>query len=174
MPVPTARIAVAEPPRPAPPAAEPVARPRVVVHHLAPETAPAPLVAVAPPPAPWTPPVEPAPVRHSRGGLGYPRAAGPRLPHPTVIHSGHLAGLGYVGIVTPPSAAEHGATPPTQVGTTAVDAAPSGRPSRPLVETVAGVADDDRDARAAPRPEGAIAPPTPKARAPRRPRGRAE
>ncbi|MFM7250944.1 MAG: AAA family ATPase [Planctomycetaceae bacterium] len=173
IPVATARIAVFEPVQPAPPPAEPAPRPRVVVHHLAP--APAAPLPAPPPAAAWTAPVEPVPVRHSRGGLGYPRAAGPRLPHPTVIHSGHLAGLGYVGIVSPPSAAQHGATPPTPVGTTAVTAAPSGRPSRPLVERVAGVSGPgEGDGGPAPLSEEPAAPPSTKARAPRRPRGRAD
>lgn len=132
----TARIAVVEP------APEPLhdvpARTRIVVHHLAAEAA-------APAPAPAAP-AEPWPVsrhrfhpRHSQGGLGYPGHAPHRVAAPTVIHSGHLAGLGYVGIVTTPSADDMTATLPTTVGTTPVSAGAHGRLSRPLVETVAGV-----------------------------------
>jgi hypothetical protein len=65
---------------------------------------------------------------------------GHRLPSHTVIHSGHLAGLGYVGYVTAPSATAAGAaTFPTSVGTTPVPRVGHGRTSYPHMEMVAGM-----------------------------------
>jgi len=78
--------------------------------------------------------------RHSQGGLGYPAHDGHRLPSHTVIHSEHLAGLGYVGYVTAPSATAAGAaTFPTSVGTTPVPRVGHGRTSYPHMEMVAGM-----------------------------------
>ncbi len=126
--------------------AEISARARVVVQHLAPESQPAARMAPARPPLPAPIPVSSAPViqpavlpRHSHGGLGYPVHGSHRAPAHTVIHSGHLAGLGYVGIVTTPQAVDMAATLPTDVGTTAVPRMGHGRVTRPLVETVAGM-----------------------------------
>ena len=78
--------------------------------------------------------------RHSQGGLGYPVHGSHRAPSHTVIHSGHLAGLGYVGYVTAPSAtAPAAATLPTSVGTTPVPRVGHGRTSHPHMEMVAGM-----------------------------------
>ncbi len=146
-PVPVATVQVTAAPLPTPhverPAPEPAARPRIAVHHLAPAAhAPEPPVAPSPVHAPrreWHPPA-PSP-RHSLGGLGYP--VGQLRFHPTaVIHSGHLAGLGYVGIVTPPPAVSVAATRATPVGTTPVPGVGHGPASQPMVETVAGVLHD--------------------------------
>jgi hypothetical protein len=89
--------------------------------------------------------------RHSQGGLGYPFHGSHRAPAHTVIHSGHLAGLGYVGYVTAPSATgPAAATFPTSVGTTPVPRVGHGRTSHPHMEMVAGMiqqshANDDFD-----------------------------
>jgi hypothetical protein len=61
------------------------------------------------------------------------------MPAHTVIHSGHLAGLGYVGFVTAPSANAVAATLPTSVGTMPVPRVGHGRTSHPHMEMVAGV-----------------------------------
>jgi hypothetical protein len=87
---------------------------------------------------PEIPPPSHAP-RHSLGGLGYPDHASFRVPSHTVIHSGHLAGLGYVGFVTAPSATAVAATLLTSVGTTPVPRVGHGRTSHPHMEMVAGV-----------------------------------
>ena len=137
-------VPVAPPPPKAPsppPAAAPVTRPRIVVQHLAAE-APAQLVARPAVRATREPPPPHVFVtRHSYGGLGYPQAAHRAATH-AVIHSGHLAGLGYVGIVTAPPAEALAATRPTPVGTTPMPHVGRGRASAPLVETVAGVLHD--------------------------------
>ena len=78
--------------------------------------------------------------RHSQGGLGYPFHGSHRAPSHTVIHSGHLAGLGSVGYVTaPPATAPAAATLPTSVGTTPVPRVGHGRTSHPHMEMVAGM-----------------------------------
>jgi hypothetical protein len=61
------------------------------------------------------------------------------MPSHTVIHSGHLAGLGYVGFVTAPSATAASAMLPTSVGTTPVPRVGHGRTSHPHMEMVAGM-----------------------------------
>jgi uncharacterized protein YhaN len=121
-------------PPPSPDAESP--RPRVVIQHLAP--APTPARVPSPPVVPEVRPLTFAP-RHSLGGLGYPVQGALRMPAHTVIHSGHLAGLGYVGFVTAPSANAVAATLPTSVGTMPVPRVGHGRTSHPHMEMVAGV-----------------------------------
>lgn len=130
-------------PLPLPP--EPAPRARVVVQHLSPAVVhpapPAPATALQSTfPTPFPTPFPTVMPRHSQGGLGYPAHDGHRLPTHTVIHSEHLAGLGYVGYVTAPSATAAGAaTFPTSVGTTPVPRVGHGRTSYPHMEMVAGM-----------------------------------
>ena len=138
-----------------PPLLAPAPRTRIVVEHLAPAAVmahqPPAAVPVTPPLSlspplspPPPPPLSPLPAppraavampRHSQGGLGYPFHGSHRAPSHTVIHSGHLAGLGYVGYVTAPAAASL----PTSVGTTPVPRVGHGRTSYPHMEMVAGM-----------------------------------
>jgi hypothetical protein len=149
----TVRVEVSRPQPvvPPPPPVAPAPRTRVVIEHLAPAAVvshhPAAAVPVASPPPPSSPPPLPAPPRaamamprHSQGGLGYPFHGSHRAPSHTVIHSGHLAGLGYVGYVTAPSATGPAAASlPTSVGTTPVPRVGHGRTSHPHMEMVAGM-----------------------------------
>lgn len=139
-----------EPVAPAPPPLPPAPRSRIVIEHLAPAAVvshqPPAVMPVAPlsPPLPVpSPAVVPMP-RHSQGGLGYPFHGSLRVPSHTVIHSGHLAGLGYVGFVTAPSATAAAATLPTSVGTTPVPRVGHGRASHPHMEMVAGMVPTSR------------------------------
>lgn len=157
----TVRIEVSrpQPVAPPPPPVDPAPRTRIVIEHLAPAAVvshqPPAAVPVVPPPPPPPLPAPPRAVmampRHSQGGLGYPFHGSHRAPAHTVIHSGHLAGLGYVGYVTAPSAtAPAAATFPTSVGTTPVPRVGHGRTSHPHMEMVAGMiqqshANDDFD-----------------------------
>jgi hypothetical protein len=155
----TVRVEVSrpQPVAPPPPPVDPAPRTRIVIEHLAPAAVvshqPPAAVPVAPPPPPLPAPPRAAMAmtRHSQGGLGYPFHGSHRAPAHTVIHSGHLAGLGYVGYVTAPSATgPAAATFPTSVGTTPVPRVGHGRTSHPHMEMVAGMiqqshANDDFD-----------------------------
>jgi hypothetical protein len=131
-----------EPMAPAPAPLSPAPRTRIVIEHLAPAAvvshSPPVVVPVAPPP-PMPAQAAVAMPRHSQGGLGYPFHGSLRMPSHTVIHSGHLAGLGYVGFVTAPSATAASAMLPTSVGTTPVPRVGHGRTSHPHMEMVAGM-----------------------------------